>query len=209
MAPAARPQLHRRSPARAIRPTSRGSAGWRWVTFAHLHPVLRRSPWRCRSASCCSSSFFKFFGFYQLRHADARALPQRLGEPRVLARLRQHHAARACSAPRRPWCSAASSPTSPSRTQLARPPADRRARLAALDDAGHGAGHRLPVGLRHAAARHPDLRHDVGAAAGLYRARHAGRGARDVGRLCSSSPSTSRSARACTARAGGRRCGAS
>ena len=44
-------------------------------------------------------------------------------------------------------------------------------------------GHRLPVGLRHPAARHPDLRHAVGAAAGLYRARHAGRGARDVGRL--------------------------
>ena len=55
----------------------------------------------------------------------------------------------------------------------------------------------------------PDLRHDLGAAARLYGARHADRRARDVGRLSRSSPSTSRNARACTARAGGRRCGAS
>ena len=54
------------------------------------------------------------------------------------------------------------------------------ARLAALDDARHGARRRLPVGLCHAARPDPDLRHDLGAAARLYGARHADRGARDV-----------------------------
>ena len=70
-------------------------------------------------------------------------------------------------------------------------------------------GHRLPVGLRHPAARDPDLRHAVGAAAGLCRARHAGRRARDIGRLSADRRSTSRNARACMAPAGGRRWAAS
>ena len=56
---------------------------------------------------------------------------------------------------------------------------------------------------------HPDLRHAVGAAARLYRARHAGRRARDVGRLSADRRSISRNARACTAPAGGRRWAAS
>ena len=38
---------------------------------------------------------------------------------------------------------------------LARPPSDRRAGVAAVDDAGHGARRRLPVGLRHAAGPIP------------------------------------------------------
>ena len=95
------------------------------------------------------------------------------------------------------------------RTQVARPAPDRRPRLAAVDDAGHGARRRLPVGLRPAAGGDPDLRHDLGAVARLSRARHAGRGARDVGRLCADRPTTSRNARASTARAGCRRWAAS
>ena len=53
----------------------------------------------------------------------------------------------------------------------------------------------------------PDLRHPVGAAAGLRGARHAGRGAGHLGRLCPDRRATSRNARGCTARTGGRPCG--
>src|ERR1700761_4969348 len=66
---------------------------------------------------------------------------------------------------------------------MARPPADRRDGMAALDDAGYRARRRLPLGLCAAAARGPDLRHDLGAAARLHLARHAAVGAGDVERL--------------------------
>ena len=156
--------------------------GWlRWVTFAicigffALTVVLP-------VGQLLLSSFFQFFGFYQadmltLDHYrnvwDNSEFWRALGNTMLLGFVgatRDHAAGRHRGLHHHAHA-------------LARPAADRHPRLAALDDAGHGAGHRLPVGLRHPAARHPDLRHAVGAAAGLCRTRHAGRGARHVGRL--------------------------
>ena len=78
---------------------------WRWVTFGVLRALLRghrgaaRRPARDRLV-------LQVLRLLPDEHADARALPRGVGEPAVLARARQHAAARACSAPPPPCCSA-------------------------------------------------------------------------------------------------------
>ena len=69
------------------------------------------------------------------------------------------------------------------RTRIRRAPRAGDPRLAAVDDAGHGAGRRVPLGLRAAARPDPALRHAVGAAGRLRHAGDTAGGAHDVGRL--------------------------
>ena len=171
---------------KGYRPTSRGSGRLRWVTFAICIAFFALTV-ALPVGQLLLSSFFQFFGFYQLdmltlehyRSVWENSEFWRAFGNTMLLGCRRRHGDHGAGRHRRLRHHAHA---------LARPAADRRPRLAALDDAGHGAGHRLPVGLRHPAACHPDLRHAVGAAAGLCRARHAGRGARDLGRLCRRSP---------------------
>src|SRR6266481_5071733 len=116
-------------------------------------------------------------------HADARTLSGGGRQQRILARLRQHHAARVrrrhaddgARRHRRLYLGP---------DQMAWTPPDRRDGVVAMDDAGHRLGRRLPVGLRAAAARHPDLRDNLGAAVGLYFAGYAALGSGYIEPLC-------------------------
>ena len=153
----------------------------RWVTFA-ICIVFFALTVALPIGQLLLSSFFKFFGFYE---ADMLTLEhyRNVWENSSFWRAFGNTMLLGFAGATATMALGGIVAYVTTRTRWRGRRADRRAGLAALDDARHGVGHRLPVGLRHPAARHPDLRHAVGAAAGLYRARHAGRGARDLGRL--------------------------
>ncbi len=118
--PAAWPQLHHRdrqgllAQHHAARAGRAGSPSRICILFFALTVALP-------IGQLLLSSFFKFFGFYEARHADLRPLPQRLGESRASGAPSATPCCWAWSAPRRPWRWAASSPTSRP-APLARPP---------------------------------------------------------------------------------------
>src|SRR6266478_7022979 len=116
-------------------------------------------------------------------HADARTLPGRIRQQRVLARLWQHHAVgpgRGDADHGARWDRGLHFDSDP----VARPPVDRCDRLVAVDDARHRPRSRFPLGLCAATACDSHLWNDLGAAFGLYLAWDAAVGARDVERVC-------------------------
>jgi ABC-type sugar transport system permease subunit len=153
---------------------------WRWVTFGFcllffvVTVVLPVS-------QLVIGSFFKFFGFYKASmlttaHYEAvwdnRLIWRALGNTLLLG----HHDAGGGGRLRdraHPRAGAA---------------AGRGAGVAAVDDAGHGARRRLPVGLRADAGAAAALRHPVGPAGGLRLARDAAGGAHDGRRLLAARP---------------------
>ncbi len=162
-----------------------------------LRPVLRHHG-GAAGRPVADRLVLQVFRLLRMGHADARALRGGLGEQGVLARVQQHHAARRDrrfrhhdARRRRRLRDGAHA--------LARAPPDRRAGLAAVDDARHGARRRLPVGVRHAAGTDPDLRHDLGAPASpTWRSERRSR-CGSCRTPITSSRSTWRNARGCTA----------
>ena len=159
---------------------------WRWVTFGFcllFFAVTVVLP----VSQLVIGSFFKFFGFYRtsmltVDHYTAvwnnRLVWRALGNTLLLGLL----GATAT------MVLGAVIAYVLVRTRFRIRSADRGAGVAAVDDAGHGAGRGLPVGLRADAGADPALRHAVGAAGRLRLAGHAAGGAHDVGRVLPARP---------------------